>query len=81
MLVNSPAFSSTITVSMVSPVAMTTKRCEKKRSVRGRQAGRQNEKLVNPGREREREMFTLARGAPRAGVASRTRPSPETKSA
>jgi hypothetical protein len=39
---------------MVSPVAMTTKRCEKK-SVRGRQAGRQNEKLVNPTRARERE--------------------------
>jgi len=26
-------------------------------------------------------MFTLAHGTPRAGVASRTRPSPETKSA
>ena len=61
MLVNSPAFSSTITISMVSPVAMMTKRWEKKKSVRGRQAGRQNEKACKP-KGRERDVCLGARG-------------------
>jgi hypothetical protein len=71
VLVNSPAFSSTITVSMVSPVAMTTKRCEKKKSVRSRQA---NEKARKP-KAREREIDLGARCPQgRSGIQDKAKP-------
>jgi hypothetical protein len=69
-----------MTVSMVSPFAMMTKRCAERNARRNasqKEAGKM--KLVN---QEPRGVFvTFARGAPKMGVPSRTRPRLETKSA
>jgi hypothetical protein len=74
--VNSPALSSIITVSMVSSFAIMTKRCAETHPRIDRYV-RDRKRHVNQGRK----MYTLARGPPRTGLASKTRPRPETKSA